>query len=302
MKFKKFEPKERGLHLFLMGAQGSGKTTTCGSLLREPTVLLYSTTVETHSPIWMAKAADELYTNGKPASSKNLLVVKIDEAEEGDDETFGFKNVKIGQKLTGDQSLLKINTTLSLLANEPDIKSVIIDSLNSLYPIIVDSLPYKSCVTKEGKPDPFRWAEVFKKELSKMVGLLSTLSEQGKNTVLTCLGKVTGLNTDLSATSISPEFPAFSVAESILPYFTDLAIMNPINRDGMRSVLDFGMRAGRKAKNIDGTLKKYLHIEPRLSYAPIGVPLDEVYPDLYYIKDIIKEIEKNYKESEQNDE
>ena len=300
--FKRFVPKQQPLHCILIGKQGAGKSSLLGSLAREPLLLIYNASGEAHSPDWAAKAAQDVYK----ADPENVYPVRIDECEANDSalfsEVYGEKvkfSFKAGDKLSPDFSWLKLRACLEFAKGSSVFKSVAIDSANALAPIIRGTSQWENfCKTSKGGHDNFKEADAYVDMYREIIAHFTSLKEKGMNVVMTCLAKPQfDSSGPAGENAIVPVLPAYGVVEQVIPMFMDICVVNTVEG---KPALDFGVKAYRASKDQAGKIKKYLHIEPRLNCAPTGLQLEALYPDLWYIHDIVKAAEQQAKETEES--
>jgi hypothetical protein len=300
MKFQRYVPKKHPLHCVVIGKQGAGKSSLLGSLAREPMLLLYNASGEAHSPDWVAKAADEVYQDAK---SENVFPVRVDECEAGDSDLFqsilGDKvkfTVKVGEKLSADQAWIKLKACLEYARTSGTFKSVSLDSFSSLAPIIRGTAQWQNfCKTEKGAHNNFKETDAYIDMYREIVAEFNALKDAGIHSVATCLAKPLFDATGQEDSSIAPVLPMFGVVEQVIPLFMDICVMATV--DG-KPALDFGVKAYKASKDQTGKMKKYINIEPRLNCAPTGLHLEAVYPDLWYIDDIVKAVEAQAKQVE----
>lgn len=277
MSFAKFQKKNNPLSAILIGTQGTGKTTTCASLLQIPTLLLYVSSLESHSMQNMAKGAD-LYEG---ASTDNLFPVAIDAVEEADAGYMDFcKKLKVGDRLNSDQAFVKMHTYLQMARG--NVQAVVIDSLTALAFLMTTSQKWKNrCSTDKGH-NSFKEADAYVEQFQEIISVLTTLNDAGIHTVCTCGAKVVEADGSTGEVEkISPELPAYRVAERLVYAFSDIIpLIYNVSYPPWRCMINFEVETVRIQKDVKQNIKKVLNFTPRLQCAPLDVPLTVLPPDL----------------------
>ena len=279
MKLVPFKAQKKPLNMLLVGTQGAGKTTACASLLYQPTMLLYSRALESHSPVYMAKGVD-LFSG---ASADNLLPVSFDLVQETDKEIIPWANkLAVGTSLNGDQAMDKIKHYLSVAAS-CGIKNVVLDSLTAVAAVIKGTARWVADTTSSnGAHNGFAEADAYVAQFQDLLSTLTKLHESGIATVCLCGAKTVEVDqTTKISTVISPELPSYRVAERLVFYFGDIAIIVRDPDGPFGSMLDFEILAEKVSKEADGKrIKKALNITPRLQNAPLGAKITQLPPNL----------------------
>lgn len=281
--FTKFKVKPKPLSAVLIGTQGTGKTTTCGSLLQVPTLLLYVSALEGHAVNNMAKGA-ALYEG---ASADNLFPVAIDTVEEPDLGILEFcKKLPVGSKLNADQALMKLHTYLQLAKG--NVQAVVVDSLTALSFLFSASQKWKNrCMSDKGLHSGFKESDAHVEMFQEIIGVMTTLNDAGIHTVCTCGAKLVEADSvSGDVEKISPELPAYRVAERIIYAFADII---PLARNTQfppwKCMIDFEVDTMRVQKDDKQRVKKMINFTPRLQCARLDVPLSVLPPDLLRLEE-----------------
>lgn len=286
MKLVAFKPSKKPLNMLLVGTQGSGKTTACGSLLAAPTMLLFSNSLESHSPTYMSKGAD-IFSGTSP---DNLFPIPFDTVQETDKELLPWAaKLAPGTSLNGDQAMEKIAAYLKA-AQGLGVKNVVVDSLTAVAAVIKASSRWKlDTTTDKGGHNGFAEADAYVTQFQGLLTQLTKLHEVGINTVCLCGAKTVEVDQVTKQTSIiSPELPSYRVAERLVFYFGDIAIIVRDVGGPFGSMLDFEMEAEKVSKELDGKIKKVMNITPRLQNAPLGAKLTLLPPNLMKLEENVE--------------
>lgn len=293
LKFVPYKSKATPLHLLLVGVSGSGKTTACSSLLREPTMLLYVAKSEPHSPIYMASGVSLF----EGATTDNMFAVSIDVVQEMDKELLPFaEKLKVGDTLNPDQSWTKLDAYLCA-AKSIGIKAVVIDSLSGLFSTIRGTVTFANlCKTDKGTHNSFKEAEGYLIMHEALNTSLIARRDEGIATVSILGAKNIGVGTE--STAIQPDLPTYSVADRLPFRYSDVLIVSTRDvegAEGVRSILDFGVSMDKSSKNAAGKVEKFVSIKPRLSFIPPDITISWLLPDLFYLRDQVSEAVKAQK-------
>jgi hypothetical protein len=289
IKFTPYKPKKNPLHCLLVGVSGSGKTTACASFLREPTMLLYVSKAEPHSPIYMASGVSLF----QEASAENLFAVSVDVVQEMDKEVLPFADkLEVGSPLNPDQTWTKIAMYLEA-ASSIGIKAVVIDSLSGLFTTIRGTTTFANlCKTEKGTHNNFKEAESYLIMHEALNASLIARRDEGIASVCILGAKNIGVGSDSQA--IGPDLPMYSVAEKLPFRYSDVLIITTRAAEGaeeLRSILDFGVTIDRAGKGATGKVEKFISMSPRLSFAPPTVKISFLVPDLYYLREQVDTLE-----------
>lgn len=285
MAFQPFKPKPTPLNLLLIGQQGAGKTTACASLLRLPTLLLYVSSLESHSPEYMSKGT-VLYEGAKP---ENLFATAVDMMEDGDLEILpSLSKFKVGDKLPPDAAMAKLYTYLKVAKG--NVSNCVVDSLSAMMSIIKLSSEWKAlCATKDGNHNNFAESPAFVTVLQKVMAALKDLNDSGINCVTICGAKAVELDqATKDVVTVCPHLPAYGVVEQVVFYYPDIAIITeeteypPYTR-----MLNFGVEMEKTSKEQTGKIKKFLNVKPRLKRMPLGLDIPMLPPDFLKLDEFI---------------
>ena len=276
---KKYDVKKvQPLNALLVGMSGSGKTTSLASLLRAPTLLIYSAKSESHSPSNVLKGVSLF----EGASEDNLFAIAFDVDEEGNE-------------LPPDVALKRISIIVDEVCKEPSIKNVAFDSLTGVFSIIEKSDWFKGMLTSDGKKiNDFAKGPSMTAIYASLIEKLQEVTRHGKGIVITLGAKSTSIcQTTGEALSISPSLPYYSVAESIVFKMPTILPVSTRETDFGRSCFDLRMCVSKGIKDRDTKmLSKFINMHPRIDGVSIADQqmLDALPPDLFYIKEFAKSI------------
>ena len=304
LKFQPYKPKPQPLMMLIAGQQGDGKTTCCASLLRAPTMLLYLSVNESHSPTYMSNGcrfypAMTTY-DGKPipaADPENLFAVAVDMREEWDTPLLPWaEKIPVGTKLNADQTIAKLCAYLTA-APSYGVSGVVVDSLHGLMVVFRSASKWINMTTTDkGKHNGFAEKDAFVAIIQDVYSYMNPLKDHNIHCILTCGAKkeyVGGPN-DAEASTFTPELPSYGVIEHILYLFPDLA---PIERSTEFSpytrVFDFEVEVKKMSMDMDTKkVKKILKMTPRLLCAG-GIPLTTLPADLWRIPEFVQGIKES---------
>jgi hypothetical protein len=290
--------------MLIAGQQGDGKTTCCASLLRAPTMLLYLSVNESHSPTYMSHGC-RFYPamvayDGKPipaANPDNLFAVAVDVREEWDTQLLPWvEKIPVGTKLNADQTVSKLCAYLTAAPNY-EVASVVTDSLHGLMAVLKETSRWKNtCTTGKGTHNNWAEKDAYLALIHDVFACMVPLKDRNINCILTCGAKkeyIGGPN-DAEASAFTPELPSYGVIEHILYLFPDLA---PIERSTEFSpysrVFDFEVEAKKVSMDAEAKkVKKVLKMTPRLLCAG-GIPLERLPADLWRIPEFVQGIKES---------
>lgn len=283
---KKYSLEVKSLNALLIGMMGAGKSTSCASLLRKPTLLLYSQKSESHSPTNVVKGCS-LFKDAKP---DNLYAVPFDFAE--------------GKELSPDDAIANVFNIIEEAKTMPEIESVIFDSLTGVSELIQKTKRFDSLTrSPNGARNNFAFSAAATTIYTELIEKLQELNLVGKRLVVILGAKQVSLDQATNETiSISPTLPFYNVAESLCFKFASvIPIVSKPNPYG-RSCFDFGLEVQKKIKSReDGSVTKYLNFQPRLDAVSIAdqAYVDILPPDLFYLKEYAEKVAKANKQAQQ---
>ena len=287
--FKKFVPVKSPLNLLLLGCQGVGKSSCCASLLRKPTILLYSRILESHSPQYMAKACELPYYDG--ATPDNLLSKSIDVREEGDEQLVpACAKIPVGSPLGDDFALMKLMALLKHAKGQA--ANIVLDSMTAIVSIIKGTAKWRSmCLTKDGGHNSYAETGAFITIIQEIMAMLTELEESGMNCVTICGAKATELEqSSKEVTQIAPDLPVFGVIEKVVFFYPDIAVVTRKDAPPFTRMLSFAIDVQKASKTQDGKqIRKFMNVSPRLRGMPINVCIEELPPDLLKLDEYIEE-------------
>lgn len=281
---KKFVVESKPLNALLIGVQGAGKSTSCGSLLRKPTLLIFSQKSESHSPTNVIKGCS-LFKDAKP---ENLFAVPFDYID--------------GKELSPDEAIQNIFNIIEEAKAMPEIESVVFDSLTGISELIMKTKRFDTLTrSPNGARNNFAYAGAATTIYTELIEKLQELNVVGKRLVVLLGGKQVGVDQVTNEViSISPTLPFFGVAESLCFKFpTILPIIQKTNPYG-KTCFDLGLNVEKKIKSReDGSVTKFMNFHPRLDMVSIAEQafVDILPPDLFYIKEYAEKVAKANKQS-----
>lgn len=305
LKLKPFKPKPEPLMMLVCGQQGDGKTTCMASLLRAPTMLLYVSTLESHSPTYLSNGCSlypemESYKGEKipAADANNLLAVAVDKREEADAELYDWmEKIPIGATLTPDQANAKLVGYLKA-ASEAGVTSVVVDSLSALMSVFKGTTLWKNmCTNAQGKHDGWGEGKAYLHLIQEMMVPMIALKDKGINCIVTCGAKkeLTASNNsgDVEASAFTPELPSFGVIQHVVYFFPDISpIMRSDEYEGYARVFDFEVEVKKASVDAKKVVKKYMQMTPRLLAAGC-LPLTTLPADLWRIPEFIEAMKES---------
>lgn len=230
------------LFLLLLGASGSGKSHSIGTLGIK-TLYLYTKT-EDHGP----KAA-------AMTGASNVVPLSID--------TDGNNN------LSSDQTLDRLSSILGdvegLKAN--GFKAIVIDSLTDIETIFRNSSKIKAAVLKNKYAEGPALADMFK---DLIVTLKSVQQATGVHVILPCALEVKKIEDDGLVADAMPKLYGYMVSTGILQSFGDIMVIGEM-ANGDKTARRFQLKAKgtRVGKSAEGATSKTFSFSPRL----VGVDL-----------------------------
>ena len=298
MEFRPFVPPVLPLNLLMFGQQGAGKTTTCASLLREPTMLLYSSVLESHSAGYMSKGAS-IYPGAKP---ENLYAFSIDKCQDADKHVIpSAAKWVVGATLSPEQSMMKLHAYLDAVKGG-FFKSVVLDSMSSILGIAKQTSDFRSfCSTDKGKHNSFQESPALQAAFNDIFAKLKVLNEDHLVKCVTlCAASASEINQEtMSAEVISPTLPFFGLVQNLVLLFPDIAAVTKDPIGGYSRSLRFSIGINRASKGLtDKKVTKFVDVTPRLRCAPLDVPIDALPPDLYNIEKNVDMVVEAYRSSD----
>jgi hypothetical protein len=237
----------------------------------------------------MTKACELPYYEG--ATHTNLLDKAIDVREEGDEQLVpACAKIPIGSPLGDDFALMKLLALLKHAKGQAD--NIVLDSLTATVSIIKGTAKWRSmCLTKDGGHNSYAETGAFITILQEIMALLTDLCGSGMNCVTVCGAKATEIDQSSKAvTQISPDLPVFNVVDKVVFYYPDIAVITHKDAPPFTRMLSFAIDVQRESKTQDGKqIKKFLHVNPRLSSMPINLNIEELPPDLLKLDEYIEE-------------
>lgn len=304
LKFKPFKAKKEPLMMLVCGQQGDGKTTCMASLLRGPTLLLYVSTLESHSPKYLSNGCS-LYTEMESSTGEtipaanpdNLMAVAIDKREECDEGLLEWLDkVPVGAALTSDQANAKLLAYLKI-AGDVGVVSVVVDSLSALMSVFKGTSTWKNmCTTAQGKHDGWQEGKAYLHLIQEMMGPMTALKDKGVNCVVTCGAKkelATANSGEVEASAFTPELPSFGVVQHVVYFFPDIVpIVRSDEYPGYARVFDFEMEVKKASTDTKKVVKKYLQMTPRLLSAGC-MPLTSLPADLWRLPEFVEALKES---------
>jgi hypothetical protein len=237
------------LQLLLCGAQGSGKSTTSGTLC-VPTLYLYGSG-ESHGP-------DQAKIFGKD----NITPLNWD------------YNPETGEPLTPDQSYKLLVQILNDETLKDNFEAVVVDGATELtYNLIRHLKKFRDkCLTTKGEHNAFKEGEATLDLLKPVMGGIKSLYKQGVHTVMTMILDVQQTGLDGEVMIAKPSLPTYGITTGLVPQFNDIAIVSRVEKHpkGDGHYLQFGANMKRISKDDKGSVKKSISFSPRLAGVAMG--------------------------------
>jgi hypothetical protein len=234
----------RALFAMVIGASGSGKSSSIGTLPGR-TLLIYGSG-ESHGP----KAAQAL--------GGNVCAVCADVDESG-------------KALTPDESFTRLLTILQDVDSiqKEKFASVAIDGAPELEAILSKSNRFiQMCTTDKGKLDGFSKGPNMSALLREVVSALKVLHGKGINVVMTCRADVRAMDDNGAISDCAPKLSSYGVAESLISQFDDILLVGVVEVGGKRGhVFQFNNTISKTSKDLDGKIKKIFNFAPRVTCA-----------------------------------
>jgi hypothetical protein len=272
--------KVEPLFALIIGQSGAGKSYFSGTS-GLPTLFLYLRT-EQHGP------------QAAASTNNNILPVCLDKFESSDSGITGLSNMKIGDVLSPDQTLLKLKHWSALNLKDEGIGAIVIDSLSDLESVIKDSTAFKqACLSATGKHNSYSEGPELIKKIREIVLSLNHHTDDGVHCFLTMAGTVTATDENGAAHTIQPKTTCFGSAELLPRLFPDILLVSRLTYEGeTKFACIFNGNFERKGKDQAGRVLKTLNFSPRLT----GLSIEDL-PDL--VKADLKAVLalKNKKES-----
>lgn len=282
----------------VLGVQGVGKTTTCSSFARFPTLLLYSKLQEPHA-VRYAKNGTSLFKAipklGLPAATAdNIMPVAFDVYEKKDTQmNFGFRkmgpdktavDLEPGDKLSSDQVLIKLYAYIARAHEFKGIKSIVIDSLTGFFVAVKESTKFKKmCTTDKGTYNNWNEKDAYIDAHNSLVENLVRANDKGINTA--CILGAQYVEPGVENSPIKPYLPMYAVAEAIPARYQDILpiVFNP---DGpSKTLISFGTSVQYTIKNKDTKgVEKFVSFEPRIHCKPTSLEIASLEPDFFTLK------------------
>lgn len=256
--------EDEKLLAIILGASGSGKSYTCGTLPGK--TLFLNVSLESHGVTAARTCARKAKNNAKI----NGLSIDLDSSPDGSFNDLIEKLQFLSQK------------------RDSGIDNLVIDSLNMIETgIIRRSRRFKSeCTTSKGEHNSFQETPVVSNMFYEIMSLLEKINKNGIHVIVTCGVEVTELNSDGSIGSAKVDLSTYGVAQTVAKVFPTVLL---VGRVGGEHLFQFKSDIKRESKNmVSNRVLKTFNFAPRVQ----GLNADELpemaIPDLNQVLDIIK--------------
>lgn len=245
------------LELIVLGAQGSGKSYSIGTL-GVKTLYLYGTR-ESHGP----RTAS---VEGGP----NIEPMCIDYG------VYPGEEMKPARSFTPDETLEFIREILNdrEYIKSEGYKAIAVDGLAVLEAVAKGSTDWKEkCKTTSGKHNTYKETEATQEVLGEIIGLLKGCQRDlGVHLVVTGVLDVKATDAFGAIEEAAPRLGGYGLAESLNQHFGDIVVVGKMTKGGeTKYKFQFLTDLTKVSKDEHGQQKKAMNFSPRLS----GLKIDE---------------------------